>query len=132
MSQTIEKILKQGKENKWPYPKTFQLLKDAGVTTYEVWLANYDNSYKGTFGEWKETPPKGYQPLIVSEVFCQDSIADAICRHQQGETTFVEVMKELALAGVSHYRVDMGQRTVTYFDRNEKNQHQERVPQVDS
>lgn len=124
----LQQIITQAKNTKQPYPITFQQLKDAGVEMYEIHLATYCNTYKGSFGEWSETPPAGYSPLIVSDIFSREEASNAIKRHQKGFTSFIELLDELAKAGVSHYRVCMIDRTVSYYDKAEENSFQERVP----
>lgn len=124
----IANIIKQSKENGWPYPKTFAALKEAGVTSYEVKLANYEATYFCPAGEWQERAPQGYQSLEIAESFSQQAVKEALARHQQSQTTYVEWLAETAAGGVSHYRVDMAERTVTYYDKDERNSVVERVP----
>jgi hypothetical protein len=129
-TDTIADTLKQAKENRWPYPKTFQLLKEAGVTSYRVkWGEKYEGVYQGTFGEWKEPPPRGFKPIKRGKTaFSAQGVKNALNRHQRGETDFVTLLDELAEAGVSHYVVDMDKRMITYYDAQEKEYCQERVP----
>ena len=62
----IENILNQSKENHWPYPKTFAALEEAGVTSYEVKLANYEATYFCPSGKLEEPAPKYFQPSTVA------------------------------------------------------------------
>ena len=131
MSQTdtIANILKNAKDHKWAYPKTFQLLKEAGVESYRVsWGKEYVGIYLGTFGEWRESAPKGFHPISASFGFCEESVKKAITKHQQGKTTFVQVLEELFKAGVTHYYVDMDKKAITYFDSQEDHSYQEHIP----
>lgn len=124
----LQAILTHAKKTKQPYPITFNQLKEAGVHLYEVYLDSYKNIYKGTFGEWSELPPEGFSSQIISPIFNETEISRSIKSHQAGETTFIECLSELAKAGVSHYRVQMDARTVTYYDAREENSLQEHVP----
>ena len=127
--KNIENLLKEAKENKWPYPKTFEALRDFGVKDYEVHIEDgYDSTYSGTFGTWKEGAPKGYIPTAVAENASQEKFIYAIKKHQRGETNFVELLAEIALAGISYYKVDIAARTVSYFDKASNIIHQEVVP----
>jgi DNA-binding MarR family transcriptional regulator/uncharacterized protein YbcV (DUF1398 family) len=129
-TEIIADILKQAKEGRWPYPKTFQLLKQAGVHSYKVkWGEGYEGIYHGTFGEWLEPAPSDFKPVKKMEIaFSQQRLKESIERHQRGETNFVTLLVELAEAGVSHYVVDMDKRTVKYFDAEEKHSYEEKVP----
>jgi uncharacterized protein YbcV (DUF1398 family) len=124
----LENILKQAKENQWPYPKTFAALKMAGVISYEITLGNCGGTYYGMFGVWKEPPPKDCQPLAIVELFSQEAAKEALARHQQSQTNYTEWLVEMAAAGVSHYRVNIEERTVTYYDKGELNSLVEGVP----
>jgi uncharacterized protein YbcV (DUF1398 family) len=129
-TETIAQILKQAKENKWPYPKTFQLLKEGGVTSYRVlWGETYQGLYKGTFGEWLEPAPKGYRPVSGTFAFNKEKIKECIQRHQKGQTTFVEWLEEIFKVGVTHYVVDIGKRSVTYYSVEENQSYVDKVPE---
>lgn len=126
---TIETMLAEAKANQWPYPKTFQMIADAGVEYYVVkFVDNYDASYVGTSGVWHEPVPAGYVPSVLSDTFCAEGVKAAIKRHMSKQTNFVQLLVELAAQGVSHYRVDMKDRTVTYFNEDESQSNVEHVP----
>jgi len=128
----IADTLKKAKENHWPYPKTFQSLKEAGVLSYKVaWGEKYEGVYKGTFGEWREAFPHGFKPIKRrNEIFNEEQVKKAIERHQKGLTDFITLLLELAEAGVSHYTVDMDEQSVTYYDSTEKCAYRENIPQA--
>lgn len=124
----IKSILNQSKENHWPYPKTFAALEEAGVTSYEVKLANYEATYFCPSGKLEEPAPKYFQPSTVAESFSELAVKEALIRHQKAQTNYVEWIAETAAAGVSHYRVNMKDRTVTYYDKDERHSVIESVP----
>jgi DNA-binding MarR family transcriptional regulator len=129
---TIAHILKEAKDNRWPYPRTFEALKKAGVESYRVSWANghYYGLYKGSFGEFKETAPEGFKSVPIATMACPEDTQNAIVRHQQKKTSFVELLAEIAKAGISHYDVDIQQRTVRYYDLNNALIREEHVPQL--
>lgn len=128
-TEAIEKILTESKINKWPYPKTFEALKDASVDSYSVSFENgFQAIYRGGFGSLQEKEPAGYRPVKAAKDFDAENIKNAIIKHVQQQTPFVEFLADIASFGVSHYIVDMKQRTVTYFNPDESQSHVEHVP----
>lgn len=129
MNHTVKEILQEAKENKWPYPKTFEMLKNAGVKEYNVrFIEKFDACYKGDFGVLQEPVPAGYVMLLVVGNFSQDAVKTALKNHIAGKRNYVEFLSDIASAGVTHYKVSMQDRTVTYYDENENHFHQENVP----
>lgn len=127
--EAIEKILTESKTNKWPYPKTFEALKNASVDSYSVSFGNgFQAIYRGGFGSLQEKEPAGYHPVKVAKDFESKNIKNAIIKHVQQQTPFVEFLEDIASFGVSHYVVDMKLRTVTYFNPDESQSHVENVP----
>lgn len=126
---SIEHILKEAKETRAPYPKTFEKLKDAGVASYSVsWDKGYKATYEGTFGEWEESPPEDVHTYTISSTFSKDLVKKAIIDHAHKKTGYGDFLEDLSKAGVSHYHVDMEARTVTYYDASKKHSHEESVP----
>jgi uncharacterized protein YbcV (DUF1398 family) len=127
----VQKILTEAKTYQWPYPKTFETLKKAGVLSYIVIFAKnqeYNATYITTENTFKEEIPKNYIPLKAAENFDGNKIRQAIIRHSKKETDFVHFLAEIAQAGATHYKVIMENRTVTYFNNDESKFHQEKVP----
>jgi DNA-binding MarR family transcriptional regulator/uncharacterized protein YbcV (DUF1398 family) len=129
--QKINAILNQAKQERWPYPRTFQTLKDAGVEHYRVsWLEGWQASYEGNFGSATEEAPKEFQQPSISSSFVAKEVKEALIRHMEKKTSYWEWLVETAAAGASHYVVNMEQHTVTYFDPEEKHSLVERVPSL--
>jgi len=128
--QDIEIILKTAKADQWPYPKTFEMLKKAGVTSYTIHFSSqYDATFLGEFGVWKEVAPSGYIPLQATKEFSGDGVKAALGRHIKNQTTYVQLLAELAQAGASQYKVDMDKRTVTYSNDEGTQSYQQHVPE---
>lgn len=126
----IAAIIMEAKTNRWPYPKTFEALKEAGVKLYRVKFSEkYQTEYQGDFGSWTEKPPVGYHPIKVAPRFSGEGIKAAIIRHMKEHTSFVEFLEDIAASGASHYEVDMAKRTVTYFNLDSSQYQQEHVPE---
>lgn len=126
----IQEILTQAKNNQWPYPKTFDALKKAGTEFYKVsFIDTYKACYQGSFGRIEESAPAGYHAMQSKAVFNGSAIKAAIVEHAQGKTSYIEFLEEIAIQGASHYTVDMLNRTVSYFNRDESLSYVEAVPE---
>lgn len=123
----IQQICKLSKEEKWPYPKTFEALKAAGVQSYEVQLNPYTIVYKGESQQWKEPTP-AIESFKISSKFNKNGIVETLNIHRIKKTTYLEFLKGIAAAGVSHYIVDMNQRHVAYHGYHLNDCYVEGVP----
>ncbi len=127
-SQKIVEISKVSKAEKWPFPKTFNALAEAGVEFYDVDLRKGSITYHGNgfqmtendVPDLKNPPPCGEYNL--------EGLKEAIHIHQVKRTPYSEVMKEVVKAGISHYRVDILARTCTYFGKNSGETYAENIP----
>ena len=124
----IESTLKGAKKAEWSYPRLFEALKQAGVSSYEVFLESYDAIYQGNFESWKEPAPEGFKPLIIAKVFNKEAVLKALKERQNNLTSFVTFLEDMAKAGVKHYQVDMAQAKVTYYGENDQDYYSEFVP----
>lgn len=126
----LEAIIKTARIDQWPYPKTFEMLKRAGVASYTVHFTDeYNATYLGSFGTWKEATPSGYKRLQTAKQFSEEGVKASLSRHIENQTTYSQLLAELAENGVSHYKVEIAERTVTYFSDDEMQFHQQNVPQ---
>jgi uncharacterized protein YbcV (DUF1398 family) len=123
---TIEEIAEKSKAEKWPYPKIFNSLKDAGVEYYETSVSTHEIVYHGSGESWAEPAPEGFVTLEISSTFDAAGVRDAILRNQRKETDYTEFLQGIAAAGVTHYRVDMNTREIAYMGHGE--QYVEKVP----
>lgn len=127
----INAILKEGKAQQKPYPLIFEALKNAGVTGYTVsWKSGYDAVYTGSFGTVQEPAPAGFKPVTIAKACNIDAAKAALKENQQKKINFVEWLTKMGAAGISHYYVDMSERTVTYYNPSEKESFTEKVPAV--
>ncbi|RTL05865.1 DUF1398 domain-containing protein [Candidatus Dependentiae bacterium] len=127
----IKNILKEATINKYPYPKTFELLKSNGLLKYHIHFANY---YKAVFeldsSTFVENTLEGYVPVKASELFNNAGIQNAIHKHIVEHTDYIDFLHDIAANGATHYKVDIAKRTVTYFNDAEDQHHTEHVPTV--
>lgn len=129
--EKIENIFKKSAEEKWPFPKTFEALKSAGVESYKVIFDNeFDAFYKGKFGYFKRPMLPGYYPLKTADKFSEEKIRGVIKQHLKEQTPYLNFLEEAVKCGVSHYTVDMLNQTVTYYNPDESKFYQEHVPNI--
>lgn len=129
--ERINAILKEGKAQQKPYPIIFEELKQAGVTEYTVsWKNGYEGIYIGTFGSIREKTPEGLTPIAIVAECNLDAAKQALNEHMQKKTNFSEWLTQMGAAGMSHYMVDMINRTVTYYNPSKTEHFTEHVPQV--
>lgn len=128
--ENLQKILQESKENKWPYPKTFEALIKAGVRSYTVrFNQRYEATYSGSFGTYQESSLESYRPLTPSLTFSKAGMRQAVVTHIEKRTSFLDFLKDAASAGATHYTVDMQKRTISYYNADESSCYQEIVPQ---
>lgn len=129
--ELLKKVLQESKENKWPYPKTFDAIKKAGVSSYTVHFAgHYSSTYTGSFGTYEEKGLDGYKPLTASKSFSKTGLSQAVINHAVKKSHYLDFLKDAAASGSTHYVVDMEKRTVTYYNVDESASYQELVPQM--
>lgn len=117
--EKIEEILKLSRAEKWPFPRTFGALKEAGVEYYEVRITRPEIVY---FGEGKSFSE------VTKREFDVDAIKQALETHRRERSHYEDFLKNIALAGVTHYRVNMSKREVTYCGENPKEEYAEKIP----
>lgn len=130
MIEIIKNILKEATINKWPYPKTFQLLNNNGLQSYEVYFADfYKARFTGVFGCFVEDCLDGYKKIQSNKNFNPEGIKSAIFNHITKQTSYLDFLNDIAAQGATHYKVNMKQRTVTYFNADETDSYIEYVPE---
>ncbi len=126
----IQAILTQSKEERWPYPKTFNTLRDAGVNAYHVTFnASFEAFYEGSFGRLEEKALPGYSSPKINAIFSDIGIKESIQKHIREKTPYLSWLNEAASQGVASYIVNMSNRTVTYFNLDKTKQYIEHVPE---
>jgi uncharacterized protein YbcV (DUF1398 family) len=122
-------IAKESKEQKWPFPKTFEELKNAGVLSYQVEIENCDRIYTTSAGKVFEAKPEGFQTLKIADSFSKQDIIDSLQRVREKKTDYFGFLKDIAASGVHHYIVNMNDRSVIYFNKTGSQSHKEYVPE---
>lgn len=59
-----------------------------------------------------------HDELTVAESSDRDAFLDHLRRHEQGETSYLEMSKGLADSGIERWTVDIHAMTMTFCDRS--------------
>lgn len=105
-----EKKVQSGKD----FPQLAKDLKKLGVTRFDVFVINGMATYYGTDDFVVQGSPV-YEDLLIEPESSTKALEESIQKHQAGETTYQTFCKEVALAGVERWVVDLEAKTVTYF-----------------
>ncbi len=112
--EDVKRITQQSKQEKWQYPKTFQALVEAGVTSYRTDIATNSTTYSGNGVDYVEELLSLSKGLEVSTIFHKDAVKQALEHHQKFNTPYANFLKDIAAAGVNYYLVDMVSRVIKY------------------
>src|ERR1700710_399761 len=111
---TINQLSKQAEAENWSYPQLFDALKDAGVTSYETNVPEFEIVYQTAGDEIHAPIPKDWESLTVAPELDEAGVKEAIAQAGRHEISYPEFLAEIATSGVTHYNVDMEARTITY------------------
>lgn len=113
-SKEVKRISEISKHERWPYPKTFQELINAGVTSYRTNVADGRTVYVGEGDQYEEWHESLSPPLKISARFQAEAVKRGLKHHQKNQTSYSDFLKDMADAGVHYYDVDMDKRTINY------------------
>lgn len=126
--QKIVEIGKKSKEERWPYPKTFDAYAEAGVEGYECKIADFHTLFFGNGKSFKEVGPNFLEPLFPADKWDIEKLQTALKAVQKKETDYWTFVRQIAIAGVAYYRVDMAKRSVTYYGGAPGDAYTEQIP----
>lgn len=126
----VRQIHEESKSERWPFPKTFEALKGAGVAAYRYDVPTGETVFMGASGISLSELPSGAGRVEIAPDFDQQAIASAIKKHSVEHTPFQDFRTDAARAGVEYWEVSMENRTVKYCGAGGC-QHTEQVPQLD-
>ncbi|REE78695.1 uncharacterized protein YbcV (DUF1398 family) [Paenibacillus taihuensis] len=129
--EEVKRISKVSKQEKWPYPRTFQELQDAGVASYRTCIADNQTVFMGEAGSSSYEEPNdksAASSLEVAEQFQSDAVRRGLAHHKQHRTPFTDFIKDMADAGVHYYEVNMKERTINYTSGRPGESYVEAIP----
>jgi uncharacterized protein YbcV (DUF1398 family) len=92
-------------------------LKALGVVRYDSYLADGHSEYFGQGGHRVVSPPV-HEVLPVAETGQRETFLQHLRRHEQRQTTYLEMSRGLAQSGIEKWTVDTRRMTITYYDKS--------------
>ena len=92
-------------------------LKAIGVEWCDTYLADGHSEYFGQGGHKIVSPPV-HEVLAVAEIGQRETFVQHLRRHEQRETTYLEMSIGLAQSGIEKWSVDTGTMTMTFYDKS--------------
>lgn len=92
-------------------------LKALGVERYDSYVADGHAEYFGQGGQKVVSPPV-HEVLAVAEIGQHETFVQHLRRHEQRETTYLEMSIGLAQSGIEKWTVDTGRMTMTFYDKS--------------
>jgi uncharacterized protein YbcV (DUF1398 family) len=92
-----------------------QALQALGVERYDSYLADGHSEYFG-LGHSIVSPPV-HELLLVADHGQREMFLEHLRRHEQRETTYLEMSRGLAQSGIEKWTVDTGRMTMTFYDK---------------
>ena len=127
--ELVKGVSERSKRERWPFPRTLEALKEAGVASYRFDVATCETVFLGSQGESFAEPLTGAESVEIAPTLNPAAVTAAIKHHMMERTPFLDFRREVAFAGVATWEVDMLARTCTYFGRD-GGTHVEPVPTV--
>jgi uncharacterized protein YbcV (DUF1398 family)/DNA-binding CsgD family transcriptional regulator len=91
-------------------------LKTLGVERYDSYLADGHSGYFGQGGHRVVSPPV-HEVLSIAETSQRETFLEQLRRHEQGQTTHLEMSRGLAHSGIEKWTVDTRRMTMTFSDK---------------
>jgi uncharacterized protein YbcV (DUF1398 family) len=91
-------------------------LKALGVERYDSYLVDGHSEYFGLDGHRVVSPPV-HEVLPVAKTGQRETFLQHLRRHEQRQTTYLEMSRGLAQCGIEKRTVDTGRMTMTFYDR---------------
>jgi uncharacterized protein YbcV (DUF1398 family) len=91
-------------------------LNALGVERYDSYLADGHSEYFGQGGH-RVVAPTVHEVLPVAETSHRETFVEHLRRHEQGQTTYLEMSRALAQSGIEKWSVETGRMTMTFSDK---------------
>jgi uncharacterized protein YbcV (DUF1398 family) len=98
-------------------PAYVRSLAALGVVRYDSFVFDGHSEYVGPEAH-KVVSRAAHEKLTVADESNRDAFLDHLRRHEQGETSYLEMSKGLADSGVERWTVDTQAMTMTFYDQS--------------
>jgi uncharacterized protein YbcV (DUF1398 family) len=88
-----------------------------GVARYDSFVSDGHSEYVGHDAH-RVISQAVHDELIVAESSNRDAFLDHLRRHEQGETSYLEMSRGMADSGIERWTVDTGAMTMTFYNRS--------------
>lgn len=109
--QNAEKQLKTGAD----FPQLAKDLAKLGVIRTDVFVINGMTTYFGNDDETVQGPPV-YEDLLIEEESSLPNLQEALKIYQNGASDYQTFCRQVSVAGVEKWVVDLIEMTVSYID----------------
>ena len=110
------------------FPSYIKEIKQLGVISFETWVKDSSTNYFGA-DDFKISSQSKYDDLVIADNVDKEKFAAYLKIHQQGETDYFTFCTHCAETGVVKWIVSLEKMTCTYFDKDEKEILEEKIPQ---
>ncbi len=91
-------------------------LKALGVERYDSYLADGHSDYFGQSGQ-RVVSPAAHEVFAIAETGQRETFLQHLRRHEQRQTTYLEMSMGLAQSGIEKWTVDTARMTMTFYDK---------------
>ena len=99
------------------FPEYVRALKALGVERCDSYLADGHSEYFSQSGESVVSPPV-HEALAVAETSQREAFLQHLSRHEQGQTSYLEMSMGLAKSGIEKWTIDTRRMTMTFHDKS--------------
>jgi uncharacterized protein YbcV (DUF1398 family) len=99
------------------FPDVVKKLVEAGVESYHADIYRHEKTYYMPGGSSHLEPEKDLPLFAVAHTFDMDGVKTAIRRVQKAETSYIEFMDQISMAGVAQYWVYLTGKKAVYVGR---------------
>jgi uncharacterized protein YbcV (DUF1398 family) len=98
------------------FPEYVRALKALGVERADSYLFDGHSEFFGQSGHMVVSPP-AHEVLPVADTSDGETFLEHLRRHEQRQTTYLEMSRGLAQSGIEKWTIDTDRMTMTFYDK---------------
>jgi len=110
----LRELIHRRNKSEISFSKFLEELSQRSINEYEIEVATGQATYKGVNSEFITDSQVS---LVISDKFNRNKVLEAISNIS---LPFLDLLKEIAEAGVITYRVDISEKKITYIGTSEE------------
>jgi len=103
-------------------------IKNFGVKSYDCFVFNGHTEFYGSH-DFKISSPAVYETLNIAGHANHEQFSADLKAHQLGKTDYMTFCADCAKSGIAKWTVDTAKMTCTYYDSEQNNILEEKIPQ---